>query len=83
MGSLLVFSCNMGMLLAFVLGNYVSYLASPIILLAIPVIFIIAIAFFPETPQYLMKSGKEEVYNIEFIYSNSNSKNNIIFTRSY
>lgn len=61
LGSLLVFSCNIGILFAFVLGNYVSYIASPIILLAIPVAFLVSIVFFPESPQCLMKNGNEEV----------------------
>lgn len=61
LGSLLVFSCNIGILLAFVLGNYFSYIASPIVLFCIPCLFMLAFIFFPETPAYLMKSGKEKV----------------------
>lgn len=61
LGSLLVLSCNIGILLAFILGNYLSYDSQPIILAFVPIIFFFLFSFFPESPQYLMKSGNEEV----------------------
>lgn len=61
LGSLLVLSCNVGILIAFILGNYVTYCIQPIILASLPVLFFVVFAFFPESPQYLMKIGKEEV----------------------
>ncbi|XP_055858505.1 facilitated trehalose transporter Tret1 isoform X2 [Episyrphus balteatus] len=59
-GSFLVLSCNFGILIVFVLGNFLSYKAVPLILATLPVIFLIGVIFLPETPQYLMKSNKHE-----------------------
>lgn len=61
LGSLLVLSCTIGMLIAFIAGNYLAYNTPPIIYAAQPILFFVAFAFFPESPQYLMKIGKEEV----------------------
>lgn len=61
LGSLLVLSANIGILIAFVAGNYVTYNISPIIHASLPILFFMAFWFFPESPQYLMKIGKEEV----------------------
>lgn len=57
----MVFACNIGILFAFILGNFFSYITSPIVLMGIPVLFLMGILFFPETPQFLIKCGKEEV----------------------
>lgn len=61
LGSLLILNCNAGILLAFILGNYLSYDTQAIILACLPILFFITFSFFPESPMYLMKSGKEEV----------------------
>lgn len=61
LGSLLVLNCNIGILIAFVLGNYLSYTTGVIVLASLPILFLIVFPFFPESPQYLMKSGNEEV----------------------
>lgn len=68
LGSLLVLSCNIGILIAFILGNYLSYHIQAIILALVPVLFCIAFSFFPETPQYLMTMGKEEVKITNFYF---------------
>lgn len=61
LGSLLVLSSNVGILMAFILGNYLSYAAQAIIMATVPIFFFLAFSFFPESPQFLMKIGKEEV----------------------
>lgn len=61
LGSLLVLNCNIGILIAFILGNYFTYEIQPIILVFMPILFFTAFSFFPESPQYLMKRGEEEV----------------------
>ncbi|XP_055918187.1 facilitated trehalose transporter Tret1 [Eupeodes corollae] len=59
-GSFLVLSCNFGILIAFVLGNFLSYKAVPLILASLSVMFLISVIFLPETPQHLMKSNNYE-----------------------
>lgn len=61
LGSFLVLFCNIGILLAYVLGNYVSYTTFPIVFLVLPIVFFIGFIFLPETPQYLFKIGDEMV----------------------
>lgn len=61
LGSLLVLSCNIGTLIAFLLGDYLNYTIQPIVHVTLPIIFFISFAFFPESPQYLMQIGKVEV----------------------
>lgn len=61
LGSLMMLNCNVGILFAFIVGNYLSYDTQHIILASVPIIFFITFSFFPESPQYLMKSGNEEV----------------------
>lgn len=60
LGSLLVLSCNIGILIAFTCGNYLNYTVQPVVLVALPILFFVTFSFFPESPQYLMKIGKEE-----------------------
>lgn len=66
LGSLLVLSCNIGILIAFIIGNYLTYTIQLFIHASLPILFFVSFAFFPESPQYLMKIGKEEVkYNLK------------------
>lgn len=60
LGSCLVLSCNIGLLLAFVLGNYLDYYIIPYVYLSLPLLFLVAFAFLPESPPYLLKSRKEK-----------------------
>lgn len=62
LGSLLVLICNAGILLAYILGNFVDYTTFPIIFLIFPIVFFIGFIFLPETPQYLFKTGNEMVF---------------------
>ena len=57
----MVFSCNIGMLIAFIFGNYLSYMLSPCIYLGTSALFLGTFTMFPETPIFLMKIGKEKV----------------------
>lgn len=60
LGSLLVLSCNIGILIAFICGNYLNYTLQPVVLASLPILFFVTFSFFPESPQYLMKVGKEK-----------------------
>lgn len=63
LGSLLPLACNAGILIAFIVGHFFAYELVPQILLAIPIIFVILIALFPETPSYLLSINRSEVNN--------------------
>ncbi|XP_059221136.1 facilitated trehalose transporter Tret1 isoform X2 [Stomoxys calcitrans] len=53
LGTFLVLFCNFGVLLAFVLGNYLSCRLVAWILLSLPVLFLLVMSFVPESPSYL------------------------------
>lgn len=59
LNSLLVFSCNIGFLFAFVLGNYFAYETVPFVLICVPVLFLTGFVFLPESPQYLVRTGRD------------------------
>ncbi|XP_039746413.1 solute carrier family 2, facilitated glucose transporter member 8-like [Pararge aegeria] len=60
LGSLVVLSQNLGNLVVYVLGEYLCYHAILWICLAIPLLHLLLFAAMPETPSYLLKSGKVE-----------------------
>lgn len=61
MGSLFILSNNLGVLIAFTFGHFLSYIISPTLLLGVPIIFMLTFIFFPETPQFLMRNGRDVV----------------------
>lgn len=65
LGSTMVLSANFGMLVAFVLGNFFSFVMVPALLMLFPIIFFIGFCFLPETPQYLILKNKTEVSPID------------------
>lgn len=67
-GSFLVLSCNTGVLLVFVLGNFLPYKAVPLLLALLPLMFLLGVAFLPETPQFLMKSNKYKAAEVSLQY---------------
>lgn len=60
LGSLLPLTCNVGIFLVFVLGNFFSFSVVPVISLTAPILFLFLFMFFPETPQFLMKAGRTD-----------------------
>lgn len=71
LGTLLVFSCNLGILIAFVVGHYVSYAVRPIVLIVFPSVFLLVFSQFPESPVYLLKRGRHaEAEQSRRFYSN-------------
>ncbi|XP_062541701.1 uncharacterized protein LOC134209707 [Armigeres subalbatus] len=55
LGSLLIISLNVGFLLGFVFGSYLSYFTVPVVMLAAPTIFLLCTFFIPETPYCLLE----------------------------
>ncbi|CAH0717818.1 unnamed protein product, partial [Brenthis ino] len=60
LGSLVVLSQNLGNLLVYILGEYLCYQATLWICLAVPLIHLLLFPAMPETPSFLLKSGKVE-----------------------
>lgn len=54
-------SLTTGILFAFVAGTYLSYSVGPKLFLALPIVFLLAFVFLPETPQYFIAKGDLEV----------------------
>lgn len=61
LGSLMVLSVNIGMIMAYVSGAYVNYHWNCIILLIVPICFFISVTIIHESPIYLMENGKPKV----------------------
>ncbi|XP_065084145.1 facilitated trehalose transporter Tret1-like [Ochlerotatus camptorhynchus] len=57
LGSTLVFSCNMGILLMYILGGSLSYANIPWIPLVFPIVFLTGFLRIPDTPFYLMRKN--------------------------
>ena len=58
LGSFLIFSINVGILMAFVAGTYLSFSLFHTLCLVFPVIFGISFFFLPESPVYLMRQNR-------------------------
>ncbi|XP_037874078.1 facilitated trehalose transporter Tret1 [Bombyx mori] len=60
LGSLVVLSQNLGNLAVYILGEYLSYYTTLWICLAVPLLHMLVFTTMPDTPSYLLKSGKVE-----------------------
>lgn len=61
LGSALVFGSNIGVLIAYILGTYLSYSTVPLVLLMITVVFVCGAIVIPDSPLYLMKKSRFQV----------------------
>lgn len=61
LGSILPLACNAGILLAFIIGHFFDYETVAQILLGVPILFIMLISSFPETPSYLLSVDRIQV----------------------
>lgn len=55
----MAFSCNLGVLISFIIGHYFQYAMRPVVLLAFPIAFLLLFVNFPETPVFLMRHGRD------------------------
>ncbi|XP_058446706.1 facilitated trehalose transporter Tret1-like isoform X2 [Malaya genurostris] len=69
-GSLLGLSGNLGILLMYIVGDFLSYRTVPIVLSCIPVLFMISMSFIPETPQSLLKAQNISQAKQSFMFYN-------------
>lgn len=58
LGSVTSVGIDIGTLLAFILGAYFNYRVTPIVAIAITLLFTVVFAFFPETPLFLLKRNQ-------------------------
>ncbi|KAL9706868.1 hypothetical protein quinque_010386 [Culex quinquefasciatus] len=72
LSSTLVFTCNAGILIMYILGDLFPYKTIPWILLAFPVLFLVCFSFIPDTPFYLMQQNNY-----------TKSENALLFYRGY
>lgn len=70
-------SYNLGVIISFFMGNYLSWLDQAKTQLIVPIIFIIVLFLLPESPEFWAKKNKEKVsrrsnYSLDkFIYSSN------------
>lgn len=67
LASLYDLSLNFGLIISFLLGNYLSTLDQAKLYLIMPIVSIIVLFLFPESPEYLKKNGLEDVCTNDFI----------------
>lgn len=58
LASILVFSVNSGILLAYILGGVMSFRTFPVAVLALIVLFLVTFIFMPESPVYLVRRNR-------------------------
>lgn len=61
LGSFAQLGRNVGILIAYILGAFLQYKTIPCILVFVPIIFVISFSLLPNTPQYYLRKGENEV----------------------
>lgn len=59
-----MYTRNIGILIAYLLGSYYNYITSSIFFIGITVVFLAIFLFVPSTPQYLLQKNNLEVRRI-------------------
>lgn len=54
LGTIITVSCNIGILIAFIAGNFMPYFTFTYYMAGIPLVFLVIFIGFPESPTYLM-----------------------------
>lgn len=49
---------NLGILFGYICGKYLDYFTVPKVMIVLPIVFVFAFVFLPNTPQFLMKQDK-------------------------
>lgn len=58
LATILVFSVNSGIVLAYILGGVMSFRTFPVAILALAVLFLVTFIFIPESPVYLVRRNR-------------------------
>jgi hypothetical protein len=56
-----VFCYSLGLLLGYILGSYAGYHAFPWAMLPLNLLFILTVAFLPDSPYYFVKKNQDKV----------------------
>lgn len=67
LGSCLVFTCNMGLVLGFISGVFLKYNEIPWVFLPLTAIFLVVLFRVPDTPISLMRTLKYKVWNTFYL----------------
>lgn len=67
LGMLVQVMNNVGSLLMYCVGPFVSYTALNSLVLAIPVVYVLACTWIPESPYYYLKDGRVAAARREFV----------------
>jgi len=59
---------SIGMIVGFTLASYLSYYLMPCIIVALPVVFMLAVIGLSETPQYLLRRGRDDQAEKSFYF---------------
>lgn len=65
LGSSVVLSANIGILIALIFGNYCDFYATPKFAITLSALFMILFSFFPESPVFLIKQNRVSVSKSE------------------
>lgn len=76
LGSFYILACNLGVLISFIAGAYLDFFIVPLLMIAVPTTFLVALIFLPDTPQSLIIRNKpEEAWeSLKFYRSCNDSK---------
>lgn len=58
---MLLLSLNCGIVLGYAVSSSHPYRTVPLVMMVMPVLFVVGFSCMPETPQFLLKSGKPKV----------------------
>ena len=60
LGSFYVLAVNLGVLISFIAGAYLDFFIVPLLMIAVPTVFVVALIFLPDTPQSLIIRNKPD-----------------------
>lgn len=58
LASILIFSLNSGILIAYILGGIISFRVFPVVIIALAVLYFVTFIFMPESPVYLVRQNR-------------------------
>lgn len=61
LGAVIILACNGGALFGYAIPLWLGYYSQIKAHLMIPIVFLVFMHFFPETPEYLLKRNQQEV----------------------
>lgn len=64
LGSTLLLAASFGIVIAFAIGTYFSYHATPLLAICVNALFVTMFSVFPETPIFLLKQHRIQVFSI-------------------